>query len=1063
MVNQPKRLNIMSLISILKKYRFAGFLLAGIFLFGNITAQEKTEAKRSLVNFTVKVADEAGNPVPGAAVVVGEGFIHAQTDQQGTISFNAAAEDFVTISKSGFERTVILAGDLVANNTVVLVQAKILLTSEDVVPLPFMTVKKRHLAGSSAVIKGSKMEKYPTSDIRNAFTGIANGLEVRELDGSPGVSSEEELGRFGIGEKINISARGRNVRYIIDEIPTDITEMMLDPGEIESVTVIKDVVEKSMYGPYAADGVIFIKTKRGRENERILTANAEYGVSMTDRMPEWVSGADYARLNNIARQNSGLLPLYDDADIAAYAKNDPYDMYHPSVNYGDMMLKDNMSFTRVNLSSTGGSDRVQYYAYLGYTGEGDIYNMGAQADYNRINARSNIDIKINDVLKAQFDFFGALTYRRSPNYGYDPEFTSEGTDNPVLSITEMPSVLGHITTVPPVAYPVYANNDPSLEKPWYAVSPTYPQNPIGNLVGNGYYQESGRNGTFNVALDFDMKNFVEGLKSRTYVGFSAFNLLRVGKAEDYTAYTVTPSTTAGGQDTILLKKVHDGVDQADQAKLHDHYYQRWAFYESLNYNRSFGRNTIQGALTYYMSKVSQNGTEEPQRQLITSLVGMYSYNDRYNIHGVLNYAGSSSFSKDARYFLSPTIGVSWIVSEENFLNESKLIDLLKVRAEYGVIGYESFRAPYGYRDDWNNNSSGAAFGPYSANQWFGSATDNLVYRTVPSRTGNPDLTWETRKEFNAGIDLMMADRRLEVELNYYNLLRSGMIQSANQIPYVVGISSWRPVVNYNEARYTGVEAAVTWNKNQGDFKYSVTGRATLPKSVWAKYDEPAYRYDYQKREGQDIGAIYGQTYLGRFATDQEALEIPQLFDEVLHAGDLKYADLNGDGAVDDNDQSAIGSSSPKLLYAFDTRFQYKNFELAVIATGRAFYDVQVTNRYYHNGWGDNTYSKFVLDNVMNNGDEYPKLTYYQVNNNFETSNYWLRDGGFFKIQNVELAYNVPVAKMNWNNIRGFKVFFRGANLYTFSKLDDVDPESVSSGVYNYPLFRTVTGGVKLTF
>ncbi|TNF44799.1 MAG: SusC/RagA family TonB-linked outer membrane protein, partial [Bacteroidetes bacterium] len=400
MVNQPKRLNIMRLISIFKRYRFAGFLLAGIFLCGNILAQEKTQPKRSLVNFTIKVADQSGNPISGASVVVGEGFIHTETDQQGTISFDAAAEDFITISKSGFEKTVVVANDLLTSNTVVLEQAKILLTSEDVVPLPFLNIKKRHLSGSSAVIKGSKMEKFPTSDIRNALTGIATGLEVRELDGSPGASSEEELGRFGIGEKINVSARGRNVRYIIDEIPTDITEMMLDPGEIESVTVIKDVVEKSMYGPYAADGVIFIKTKRGRQNERILSANAEYGVSMTDRMPGWVSGADYARLNNIARQNSGLLPLYDDADIAAYAKNDPYDMYHPSVNYGNMMLKDNMSFSRVNISSTGGSDRVQYYAYLGYTGEGDIYNMGATADYNRINARSNIDIKINDVLKA---------------------------------------------------------------------------------------------------------------------------------------------------------------------------------------------------------------------------------------------------------------------------------------------------------------------------------------------------------------------------------------------------------------------------------------------------------------------------------------------------------------------------------------------------------------------------------------------------------------------------------------------------------------------------------------
>ncbi len=1053
----------MKLNSIFNKYRFAGLLLVAVFLCGNVMAQDETQNKRKLVDINIKVSDDQGNPVPGAEIVVGEGFIHSETDEQGTAGFKAAAEDFITVTKSEYDKVVMLANDLLLNGSITLVKSKLLLTSADVIPLPFLSLKKRNLTGSSAIIQGSILDKYPSSDIRNALTGLATGLEVREIDGSPGVSAEEELGLFGIGEKVSISSRGRNVRYIIDEIPTDITEMMLDPGEIESITVIKDVVEKSMYGPYAADGVIFIKTKRGRQNERIINANAEYGVSMTDRMPEWVSGDDYARLNNIARQNSGLLPLYDDADIAAYAKNDPYDMYHPSVNYGDMMLKENMSFSRVNISSTGGSDRIQYFAYLGYTGEGDIYNMGAQADYNRINARSNIDIKINDVLKAQFDFFGALTYRRSPNYGYDPQFTSEGTDNPVLNITEMPSVLNHITSVPPVAYPVYANNDPSLEKPWYAVSPAYPENPIGNLVGNGYYQESGRNGTFNVALDYDMKGLLPGLKSRTYVGFSAFNLLRVGKAEDYTAYTVTPSTTASGQDTIILKKVHDGVDQADQAKLHDYYFQRWAAYENLSYAGSWGKSNLQTSLTYYLSKVSRNGIEEPERQMITSLVGMYSFDEKYSVHGILNYAGSSSFSEDARYFLSPTIGASWIISEENFLKESKLINLLKIRAQYGILGYESFRSPYGYRDRWNNNTSGAAFGPHTANQWFGSATDNLVYRTVQSRTGNPELDWETRKEFNAGIDLMMADRKLVFELNYYNMLREGIIQSMNKLPYVVGISSWRPVVNYNEARYTGLEAAVTWNKTKGDFKYSLTGRATLPKAVWEKYDEPEYRYDYQIRQGTDINAIYGQTYLGRFATDEEAMQIPQLFDEELHAGDLKYADLNNDGVVDDNDQSAIGSSSPKLMYAIDTRFKYKNFELTFIGTGRAFFDVLLTNRYFHNGWGDNTYSKFVLDNVMNNGTDYPKLTYYQINNNFEPSEYWLRSGSFFKIQNLELAYNIPVAKMDWKGVRGFKIFMRGANLLTVSNLKDVDPESVSSGVTNYPLFRTITGGVKLTF
>ena len=1053
----------MKLNTLFNKYRFAGLLLASLFLLGTLQAQEKATRKSKTFDIKIKVTDVDGNVIPNAKVVVGEGVIHTETDENGESSFKVAPEEFITVTKSGYEKSVELANLITGEPVVVLTKAKQFMTSDDIIPLPFMSLTKRQITGSSYIIKGNVLDKYPTTDIRNSLTGLGTGIEVRELDGSPGLSAEEELGVFGIGEKVSVTARGRNLRYIIDEIPTDITEMPLDPSEIESITIIKDIVAKAMYGPYAADGVVFIKTKRGRQNERILNANVEYGVSTVDRMPEWVSGADYARLNNMARVNSGLEPLYSEGDIAAYEKNDPYDMYHPSVNYREMMLKNTMNIQKVNISSTGGNERVQYYSYLGYAGEGDIYKIGATADYNRLNARSNIDIKINDFLKAQFDFYGGLSFRRSPNYGWDPQFTSEGTDNPVLSITEMPSVLGDITSIPPIAFPVYANNDPELKYPWYGVSANYGSNPIGNIMKNGYYNESGRNGTFNVALDYDMNSLVKGLKSRTYVGFSAFNLLRIGKAEDYTAYRATPSVTAGGADTILLTKVHDGVDQADQAKLHDYYFQRWAAYENLSYTNSFGKNSLQASLTYYLSKAARNGIEEPQRQMITSLVAAYSYDDKYNIQAGLNHAGSSSFSKEARYFLSPTIGASWIASDEEFLKDVSFINFLKLRAEYGILGYESFRAPYGYRDDWNNNTSGTAFGPFSSNQWFGSSTDNTVYRTVPGRTGNPNLGWETRKEFNAGIDLLMLNKSILFEVNYYNMLRDGMIQGLAKLPLVVGISSWLPAFNYIQARYNGIETALSVMKKEGDLKFNITGRASLPKAVWVRYDEPNYRYEYQLRTGQVIDAIRGQTYLGRFASDAEAMEIPQLYDDVLYAGDLKYKDMNGDGVVDDNDQSKIGNSTPRLMYALDARFTYKNLELTVIGTGRAFYDIVLSNRYFRNGWGDNTYSKFVFDNVMNGGTEYPKLSYYQVNNNFETSDFWLRDGGFFKIQNVEMAWNVPVAKMDWQGVRGIKLFVRGANLYTFSKIKDVDPESISSGVSNYPLFRTVTGGVKLTF
>ena len=1061
--SKQKKIKVMRFYKIaFQKIKLIGLFLLCLFLVGEVAAQNKTEKKVKYIDASLKVVDAEGNALSNAQVVIGEGIIHAVTDANGSLSFNAKPEDFVTVSLSGYEKKVLLVSQLLANNTISLDKSKLYMTSDDVVQLPFMALKKRNITGSSVVIKGEQLEMYPSTDIRNALTGLVNGLMVQERHGSPGLSAEEGLGTFHFNEKIGVGARGRSMMYIIDDIPTDITEMPLDPGEIETVTIIKDIVGKSMFGPAGANGVILIKTKRGKANERILKVNLERGVNMVDRFPEMVGGADYARLNNTARINSGLDPLYNDADIAAYGKNDPYDLYHPSVNFKDMMLKNSMSFNRANISSRGGNDKVQYFAYLGYDGEGDIYKIGATADYNRLNSRSNIDIKINDFIKVQFDFFGGLSIRRSPNYGYDSDFTSESSSsNPVLDIVEFGSVINDINTVPPIAFPVYANNDPKLKAPWYGVTSVYGQNPIGNLEGNGYYTETGRTGAFNVALDYDMSKIIKGLKSRSYIGFNSFNLLRIGKAENYTAYRVNPTITAGGADTITLTKVHDGVDQSSQAKLHDFYYQRFAVYENLSYEKTFGKNSVQSSATYYQSKVTLNGIEEPRRQQIGILTAMYSFDDKYNIQGVLNYAGGSSFSEEERYILSPTIGASWVISEEGFMQDVQFLDYLKLRAETGVLAYESFNSPFYYRDDWNYNSSGTQFGPASANQWFGSATDNSVYRTTPSRIGNPDLTWEKRREFNAGIDASMFDNKLYMEVNYYNQLRDGQVGRVyNTIPYVAGISSWTPRLNYNQTRYTGVEAALQFTDDLGDFKYSFGGNATIQDSKYERYDEPNYRYDYQFRTGQSADAIWGLTYLGKFTSDQDAMAVPQLYDDVLHEGDLKYEDRNNDSVVDDNDQGIIGNYSPKLYYALNAKFSYKNVEFSVVGTGYAFFDIVTSNNYYWNGWGDDNYSTFVRDNI---GGAYPKLTYYKVNNNFVTSDFWLTKGGFFKIQNAELAWNIPTEKLKWSGVRGARIFARGANLFTFTKVKDIDPESSSSGVYSYPLFRTVSGGIKLTF
>ena len=521
--------------------------------------------------------------------------------------------------------------------------------------------------------------------------------------------------------------------------------------------------------------------------------------------------------------------------------------------------------------------------------------------------------------------------------------------------------------------------------------------------------------------------------------------------------TSTPSKTIAGNDTIMLAKVHDGIDNPNMSNLHDYYFQRYGFYENLSYEKNFGIYNIQTSLTYFFNELKRNGYTNPQRQQNVVLTGIYSIKDKYYIQGVLNYAGSYSLSK---YNLFPSVGVSWVISDESFMSDLKFINYLKLRAEAGILGVESYMTPFYSRSSWTY-TTGSAFGPYTTNKWFGTNTESTVYRSYEGRIGNPDIEWEKAREFSIGLDALLFNQKLSFELNYYNNLRDGQIsQLENSIPEIIGVSSALPRFNYGKTRYFGVEAGVKFNEYVGNFGYSLGGNATIMNSKLVKYDDPVYRYDYQYHTGTAVDTYWGQTYIGKFQSDAEAMAVPQVYDAALKKGDLKYKDMNNDGFIDDNDRSAIGHSTPRLYYSLNANINYRNFEITVIGTGCAFYDIALTNKYFWNGWGDNNYSKFVRDNI---GGAYPRLTYYKVNNNFVASNFWLTKGDYFKIQNIELAYNFPSDKLKFIGSRKARFFIRGANLLTISKIKDVDPESINSGISVYPLFKTFTGGFKLTF
>jgi TonB-linked SusC/RagA family outer membrane protein len=1046
-----------------QKIRFACLLIFCILLSLPVNAQVQKEKKaRQLLDVTLKVVDENGTPIPQAIVVIGEGITHTETDLNGSVTFKGYAVDIVTVSANEFEKNVSLVTDLIQNNTVTLYKSKIQMTSDDEVPVPFNSLKRRYITGPDVVVKGSYFEKYPSTDIRNTLTGISSGIDVREIDGSPGLSSLEGLQHFVlITNPYGATDKFSNVPYVlVDNVPTDLVEAPIDPSEIESVSILKGILNSNMYGPAGSRTILLIKTKRGVKNERMLNFDIENGVSVIDRMPGWTTGAVYARLNNVARVNSGLAKKYPSDAIAAYAQNDPNSLRYPSVNFRDMMLKDNMSFRRVNMSASGGNDVVQYFSYVGYAYEGDIYKIGKAADYNRIITRQNVNVKVNDRINVLFSFYGNLTFRRSPNYGYDSDYTTEGTANSTLTLTELPSVLSDITTTPPIAFPIIAHTDVASNTSWYGISSNYTDNPVANLLGQGFYTDNGRTAASDITVNYDFGKNIKGLKSSTFFGFNVHDLARLGKENDYLAYTASIASKTGN-DTIIKSSAHSLSTMSDLYKLMDYYFQRFTFYENLSYDRKFGDHTIQSTLTYNQVKAFINGVEEPERDQNVVWSTMYSFKDKYSFQGVLNYAGTSSFDKNKRFALFPAAGASWVISDEGFMSNLKAVNYLKLRAQYGVIGNETFFPVLYYIDRWSQNNTGGAFGPYSSLPWFGTTQETGVYRNSPQRIGNPDLTWEKLKEFTVGFDALLFDQKLSFEMTYANDISDGtLIQINNTLPYAAGLQGARPWYNYTKTAGNWVMGDLRYTDKIGDFEFSVGGNATTGSTKRLKYDEPNYRFDYQKRTGKPDDAIFGMTYLGKFSSDAEALVIPQRYDDVLHAGDLKYKDMNGDGIVDDNDQNMIGHSSPRLFYALNATLKYKNFELYVLGAGRAFYDIVLSNSYYWNGWGDGNYSNFVKDNI---GGAYPRLTYYKVNNNFVTSDFWITKGGYFKIQNVELSYTIPTKMLQFVGGRAIRIYVRGANLLTLSKVKDVDPESINSGVSIYPLFKTFSGGVKFNF
>ena len=890
--------------------------------------------------------------------------------------------------------------------------------------------------GSYLSIKGSSLDGKMMGDLRNRLTGLITGLDVTELAG--GFEASGYAMYTMNTNKLAMKMRGcSNLMCIVNDMYIPFSQLLLDPNQIESITVLSDVADRAKYGPLASDGALLIRTKQGGYNTPMrITVDMESGVSFAGRVSEWVNGVDYARMNNDARAVSGYDVLFAPEAISGFGKNDPYDMQYPNVDYKSLMYKNSYPISRAGVSFYGGGNSVKYSFALNGLYSGDLVKGGSQSDFSKFTISTGLAAKIGRYIEVGVDFSTLLSFNRYTRVDWN--------SYRIVPAVSFPLTMGTVESGS-------AEGDEGLlGTTIYGVSRTFPDNYYALLKEGGFRTERLRTGLLNASVNVDLSWLLKGLKSRTWLSTSNFVQTTVGKNNDYLAFYWERTT---GKDLI---STHKGSKASGKVMLSQYTVQGLGFYERLSYDRLFGKHNVSAGATFALNNTSNKSTSYNQRQLYSVFDASYSYADKYIVELVGQYAGSFRFNKAHRYVFLPSAGLAWVASNENFLKNANWLDNLKIHGQAGLIGQSGlFGQPYLYQGDYS----------FANGMWYGALTDQNVWfgdqrwvaqTTTMNRMPNKNLGWPKIFQADAGIDWDFLGV-LSFRANAYYRRTEGTIANiSSAVPGVFGIKDVELYDNYTSNSARGIDFSLDYNQSFGDFRVM----AGVSTSTWEiKYEKIVnddYLYDYQKKTGTPTDSYWGFRCIGKYTDPSQLTSLPA-YSVDAQVGDLIYEDVNNDGLVDENDRVNLGHTSPRLRYAVRLGFAWKNLEINAVGTGNAFYKTAMTNEYFWNGWGDGNYSAFVRDNL---GGAYPRLDYVQSKNNFVASDFWLRNGGWFKVQDVEIAYTLPLKK---GALRSIRFSVKGQNLATVSGIKDVDPESIDAGVSSYPLMRSFSGGIKLNF
>lgn len=1023
------------------------------------------------------VTDSSGSPLPGVTVIVkNQPSVGTTTDLNGRYILKVADNAVLLFTMLGFQQQEIATAGKTVINVRLMPSST---TLGETVVVAFGKQKKEDVVGAVTSINPAEL-KVPSSNLTTALAGRLSGVIAYQRSGEPGADNADFFIRG-----VTTFGYKKDPLILIDGIESTSNDLArLQPDDIENFSILKDATATALYGSRAANGVILIKTKEGKEGKAKIFLRLENSFSMPTDNVELADPITYMKLQNeavLTRDPLGVLPFFDKQIDNTIAGVNPY-MY-PTTDWKKALIRNYTSNQRANLNVSGGGKVARYYVAGGVSKDNGILKVDPRNNFNSniklitYSLRSNVNVNITKSTELAIRLSGTFDDYTGPIEGGTGIYREIMRSNPARFPAYYPVDSDHIF----VKHIMFGNFDDG--------SGQFYLNPYADLE-KGYknYSRSVMNAQFEIKQDLTF--LAEGMNLDVLLNTQRYAYFDVTRQYSPYWYQAVGYNKRNNSYKLNLLNEEKGTeylnyDPGDKVNQSSFYLQ-----STLNYGHTFNdKHEVNGLMVFMVQNRLTGNATDLQASLPFRNVGLagratYAYDHRYYAEFDFGYNASERFYKNYRWGFFPSVGLAWNISNESFWEPLKnTVSNLKFRATYGLtgnddIGSASDRFFYLSKVDMNDNAKGATFG-----------RDNAYSRPgiSVSRYSNTSITWEKATKANLGMDLTLFGK-WDITADIYKEVRSNILMIRAATPAELGLSA-QPQSNIGKAEGKGIDLSLDYKQSLGNTLWlQARANFTYAASKFLVYEEYDYKNaPWKSHIGYSVNQQWGFLAERLFVDETEAAKSPRQNFGEYGGGDIKYRDVNGDGQITSLDQVPLGfPTTPEIVYGLWFSGGFKGFDVSAGLQGlgrESFWiDAEATAPFvsyrYQSEKDNGQFTDMVLQNQLlkayadshwseENQDLHalwPRLSTTTIGNenNSQRSTWFMRNGAFLRLKQVEIGYTLPESLTKKLFMQSLRIYVSGTNLFCWSAFDLWDVEMGGNGL-GYPVQKVYNAGIQMNF